>query len=256
MSTRYLICLILSVAVWTGKVEAQEMQQIPEGMVLVPAGEFVIGTDHSEGIGPNTPRAHNDARPQHKLTLSAFFIDKTEVTNAHYKQYCDAVGYPVPPNWKNGTFASEEDDFPVTHITVYEAAAYAAWAGKRLPTEEEWEKAARGTDARLYPWGNNWDQARLVWNRKRAAKVGQFSAGASPYGALDMAGNVYEWTSSWYQAYPNAPINFDEYGEKMKVIRGGGFDGYETIARTHYRSVAYPGSRSEWIGFRCVKDEK
>jgi formylglycine-generating enzyme required for sulfatase activity len=225
-------------------------------MVLVPAGEFIMGTDQSEGIGPNTPRSNNDARPQHKETLPAFFIDKTEVTNAQYKTYCDATSYPTPPVWKGGKYPAGEDDFPVTHITIFEAAAFAAWAGKRLPTETEWEKAARGTDGREYPWGGRWDENLLVWGRKRPDKVGQFRDGASPCGALDMAGNVFEWTSSWYDAYRNAPIKFAEFGEQMKVVRGGGYDGYNNIALTHYRSVAFPGTRSDWIGFRCVKDAK
>jgi formylglycine-generating enzyme required for sulfatase activity len=228
----------------------------PEGMVLVPAGEFTMGTEQSEGIGPNTPRSHNDARPKQRVTLAAFFIDKTEVTNAQYKKYCDATGYPAPPIWKNGSYPAGEDEFPVTHVTWHEAAAFAEWAGKRLPTEAEWEKAARGTDAREYPWGNNWDEKRLVWNRSRADKVAQHPDGASPYGALDMAGNVFEWTASWYDAYPGATLKFEEYGENMKVIRGGGYGGYESITHTHFRCVAYPGTRSEWLGFRCAQDAK
>jgi formylglycine-generating enzyme required for sulfatase activity len=229
---------------------------IPENMVLVPAGEFTMGTNQGEGTGPNTPRMNNDAQPEHKVTLPAFYIDKTEVTNAQYKAYCDATGYPAPPNWTNGAFASGEEEFAVTHINWWEAAAYAAWAGKRLPTEAEWEKAARGTDKRTFPWGNDWDVNRVIWNRNRSFKVGTKPDGASPYGALDMAGNVYEWTASWYDAYPNAPHKFAEYGTQMKVIRGGGFYGSEFLARTHYRSVAFPSTRSDWIGFRCAMDER
>lgn len=228
----------------------------PEGMVYVPAGEFTMGTNQSEGLGPNTPRVHNDARPEHKSTLPAFYLDKTEVTNAAYKAYCEAAKYPAPPHWKGGMYAEGEDDFPATHLSWHEAAAFAAWAGKRLPTEAEWEKAARGADGSQFPWGNDWDVKRVVWNRNRPFKVASKPDGASPYGALDMAGNVFEWTASWYAAYPNSPVKFDEYNNSMKVIRGGGYDGHETIARTHYRSVAYPNTRSEWIGFRCAKDAK
>jgi formylglycine-generating enzyme required for sulfatase activity len=225
-------------------------------MLLITEGEFTMGTDQSEALGPNIPRSNNDARPRHLVDLPAFFMDKTEVTNAQYKEYCDATKYPAPPKWKGGSFPAGEDDFPVTHVTVYEAAAFAVWAGKRLPTEAEWEKAARGTDAREFPWGSGWENSRVVTNRSRADRVGTHPSGASPYGVLDMSGNVYEWTASWYDAYPDAPIRFPEFGEQMKVIRGGGFDGYESIYRTFYRSVAFPGSRSEWIGFRCVKDVK
>jgi formylglycine-generating enzyme required for sulfatase activity len=236
---------------------ANTAPEIPVGMVLVAAGEFTMGSENSEPISPNTPRGFNDSRPRHKESTPAFFIDKTEVTNAQYQEYCKATGYPVPPGWKNnGSFATGEEEFPVTHVTWFEAVAYAAWAGKRLPTEIEWEKAARGTDGREYPWGNNWDPRRVIVGRSRSSKVAQFPSNASPFGALDMAGNVFEWTQSWYDAYPNATIKFPEYGEVMKVIRGGGFDGGESLARTYYRSVAFPATRSEWIGFRCVQDVK
>ena len=224
-------------------------------MVYVPAGEFTMGTNQSEGIGPNTPRFNNDARPEHKVTVGAFYIDKTEVTNAAYKKFCDATEYPTPPGWKNNTFPEGQNDFPVIRISWPEASAYAAWIGKRLPTEIEWEKAARGTDARLFPWGNDWDENRVVSSRDGALKVGSKLEGASPYGALDMAGNVYEWTSNWYDAYPDAPIKFAEYGTTMKVIRGGGYD-YRSVAQTFFRSVAFPRTRSDWIGFRCARDAK
>ncbi len=234
----------------------QQAAKIPDGMVLVPAGEFTMGTNQGEDIGPNIPRYYNDARPEHKVTLPAFYIDKTEVTNAQYKVYCEATNYPTPPHWKNGTYHTGEDDFPITHISWYEASAYAAWLGKRLPTEVEWEKTARGQDKRVYPWGNNWDNNRIIWHRNRPTKVGTKANGASPYGALDMAGNVYEWTASWYDAYPNAPHKFAEFGTQMKAIRGGGFDGGDFVARTDFRSVAYPSTRSDMIGFRCVQDIK
>lgn len=213
-----------------------------------------MGTNQKEALGPNIPRSNNDARPEHKVTLPAFYIDRTEVTNAQYKAYCDATNYPAPPNWKDGKYPDGEDDFPVTHVSWYEAGAYAAWLGKRLPTEAEWEKAARGSDKREFPWGNNWDAKRVIWHRNRPFKVGTKPNGASPYGALDMAGNVFEWTASWYDAYPNAPHKFAEFGTQMKCIRGGGFDGGDILARTHFRSVAYPSARSDMIGFRCAQD--
>jgi formylglycine-generating enzyme required for sulfatase activity len=246
------LCCAISVA--HAQTDKAPEAKFPAGMVLVPAGEFTMGTNASQGIGPNTPRMDNDAQPEHKVMLPAFYIDKTEVTNAQYKAYCDATNYPAPPDWKNGAFAIGEEEFAVTHINWWEAAAYAAWAGKRLPTEAEWEKAARGTDKREFPWGNDWDANRVIWNRNRSFKVGTKPNGASPYGALDMAGNVYEWTDNWYDAYPNAPHKFAEYGTQMKVIRGGGFYGAEFLARTHYRSVAFPSTRSDWIGFRCAMD--
>lgn len=260
MSTRattHFVCALLWMGLClVGEARSEAASQSPAGMVLVPTGTFTMGTDRSEAVGPDVPRSYNDARPFHPVTLPAFFIDKTEVTNAQYKKYCDATGYPTPPNWKDGIYAKGESEYPVSHVNWYEAGAYAAWAGKRLPTEAEWEKAARGSDKREFPWGNNWDPKRAVFGGQHPNKVGQFPEGASPCGALDMAGNVFEWTQSWYDAYPNAPIKFPEFGEKMKVVRGGGYDGYDMICRTYYRSVAFPSTRSGWIGFRCAQDAK
>jgi formylglycine-generating enzyme required for sulfatase activity len=227
---------------------------VPEGMVLVPAGKFLMGTDKSDRTGDNVPRTYNDARPEHSVTIPAFYIDKTEVTNAAYLKFCQSTHYPVPPDWKDGMFRSGEADFPVTRVSWFEATAYARWAGKRLPTEAEWEKAARGTDGRIYPWGNEWNEKNLIWGQSKPSKVGLKPAGASPYGALDMAGNVYEWTSDWYAAYPKAPVTYPEYNQTLKVVRGGGFYGYNFGASTYFRSVDYPRVRSEWIGFRCAKD--
>jgi formylglycine-generating enzyme required for sulfatase activity len=227
-------------------------------MVFVPAGEFTMGNDESDGSDnnqrDNVPLNSNDARPRHKARTGAFFIDKTEVTNAQYKKFCDATGIPVPPQWNDGQFPPAEAEFPVTRVNFYEASAYAAWAGKRLPTEIEWEKAARGEDGRLYPWGNDWDRSRVVWETSGPQAVGVHSGGASPYGVLDMAGNVMEWTSSWFDAYPKSPVKVPEFGQTLKAVRGGAWAGGPEKLRTWYRAVNRPQSRIEWVGFRCAKD--
>lgn len=233
-----------------------EPENAPDGMALVPAGSFVMGTNAGDPGGPNKPRAYADAQPEHSVEVPAFYIDKTEVTNRAYKQFCEATGYPVPPHWKNNTYPDGTANVPVTRVNWWEAGAYAAWAGKRLPTEAEWEKAARGTDRRTFPWGDAWDGGRAVFGTRDPQDVGSKPEGASPCGALDMAGNVYEWVNDWYKGYPGAPHQFAEYGTTFKVTRGGGFSGFEFICRTYYRSVARPASRSEWIGFRCAKDAK
>ena len=228
----------------------------PDGMVLIAAGPFLMGTSAQDRGGPNAVRENSDSNPQHSVDVAAFYIDKTEVTNAQYKRYCDATKYPAPPHWKNGDFPDGEGNVPVTFINWWEASSYAAWAGKRLPTEAEWEKAARGADGRAFPWGAQWDASKVVWGEKKPQAVGSKPEGASPYGVLDMAGNVYEWVADWYQAYPGATRTFPEYGTIYKVARGGGFMGFEFVAHTYYRSVARPQARSEWIGFRCVKSAK
>ncbi len=226
-------------------------------MVYVPAGEFIVGTNEADNSEfnrrDNVPLNANDARPQHKTTTGAFFIDTTEVTNAQYQKYCDATGVPTPPHWKAGKFAAAQAEFPVHHVNWYEASAYAKWAGKRLPTEAEWEKAARGADGRIYPWGNDWDASKANNSSLAPRAVGQYAAGASPYGALDMSGNVAEWTSSWWQAYANAPTKQPDLGTKYKVVRGGAWSSNTLQAQTWYRGAAGQRTRIEWIGFRCAQ---
>ena len=229
----------------------------PADMVLVPAGEFGMGTNARDGSDfnqrDNVPLGNNDARPQHTATTGAFYIDKTEVTNAQYKKFCDETHLAPPPQWKNGQFPDGEADFPVLRANWYEASAYAKWIGKRLPTEIEWEKAARGTDLLLYPWGNDWGGNRLAYGSVR--KVGSFPEGASPYGALDMAGNAAEWTSDWFDGYPNAPTKQPSFGiKKYKVVRGGQWYGSSELSQTWYREVCRPYERNLWVGFRCAQN--
>lgn len=231
----------------------------PEGMVYVPAGDFLMGTNMSDGTDNNqdnnTPLAFNDARPQHTAATKAFFLDKTEVTNAQYKQFCDATHYPPPPQWINGKYPDGQDEFPVTRVTWYEARAYATWKGKRLPTEAEWEHAARGTDGRQFPWGANYDLDKISWGDAGLARVGSKPGGASPYGALDMAGNAAEWTSDWFDAYPGSPTKQPDFGNKRyKVVRGGAWFGSSDLNLAFYRQVCRPDQHNLWVGFRCAKD--
>jgi formylglycine-generating enzyme required for sulfatase activity len=166
-------------------------------MILIPAGEFIMGSPEGEG--------DDDEHPQHNVFLNAFYIDKYEVTNAQYKQFMDATGHKAPGYWDNERV--NQPNQPVVGVTWHDAVAYARWAGKRLPTEAEWEKAARGIDGRKYPWGNEWDGSK--WSSgsgsvvyKSAAPVGSFPEGTSSYGVMDMAGNVWEWCADWYdEAY-------------------------------------------------------
>jgi formylglycine-generating enzyme required for sulfatase activity len=167
-----------------------------EGMVLVPAGEFTMGSPSDDNW------AENDEQPQRVMFLPTFYIDQLEVSNLEYKRFIDATGWRPPPSWQEGIYADGAEFVPVTDVTWWDASAYAHWAGKRLPTEAEWEKAARGTDGRRFPWGAEFDPV-LANNDKTLLPVGaKGSAGASPYGAVDMAGNVAEWTASVYAPYP------------------------------------------------------
>jgi iron(II)-dependent oxidoreductase len=230
-------------------------------MILIPAGEFIMGSPEGEG--------DDDEHPQHTVFLDAFYIDKYEVTNAQYKQFIDATGREAPKYWDDENF--NQPDQPVVGVVGvdwYDAVAYAKWAGKRLPTEAEWEKAARGTDGRKYPWGNEWDNQKCNSGAdgdgyEYTAPVGSFPDGASPYGVMDMVGNVCEWVADWYDSnyYSRSPQQNPkgpDYGEESAfggVLRGGSW----TIPDATALRCAdrYWLSRGIWNldwGFRCAQD--
>jgi formylglycine-generating enzyme required for sulfatase activity len=223
-------------------------------MVLVNAGEFIMGDDN-----------HNpEEKPAHKVTLPDFYIDKFEVSNEQYKKFCDATKRKPPTNpwWDNSYF--NQSKMPVVGVNFADASAYAAWAGKRLPTEEEWEKAASWgptADAkkRMWPWGDSADAGQATLNSNHTSAVGSKPNGASAYGAQDMAGNVIEWVDTLYQPYPNNTATDPNFGGTNRVVRGGSFhygpDDARTTRRTYAPaefSAAEKKERSWLIGFRCA----
>jgi formylglycine-generating enzyme required for sulfatase activity len=222
---------------------------VPEGMVSVPGGTFTLGSDD--------PKADEYSRPAHKVEVKPFFLDATEVTNAQYKAFVDATGRAAPRDWAGGAPKPGTEQNPVVYVSWDDAYAYASWAGKRLPSETEWEFAARGTDGRLFPWGTEFDASKGNLAKKSGGApmaVGSFPAGKSPYGALDMVGNVWEWTSSDFSIYPGGTATPPE-GTNYKIIRGGAFDnsGENTAL---YRGFQLAGDRLPKVGFRCAKDAK
>jgi len=214
-------------------------------MVLVPAGEFTMGSE----------KLANE-KPRHKVFLKDFYMDKFEVTNLLYYQFCKDTNRELPIHMTSGKMPAGRENHPVSNVSFSDAEAFCKWAGKRLATEQEWEKAARGIDGRIYPWGSGWDQ-NLSNNRTRSGEdtlpVGSIPRGASPYGLMDMSGNVWEWTDSWYKSYPNSPVNFDETG-KNRVTRGGAYFYSIELLRTSYRHPLPPDDVSEYGGMRCALD--
>lgn len=229
----------------------------PGEMVLIPSGAFIMGTNDRL----------SDEGPQHTVRLHAFHIDKYEVTNLQYKKFIDDTGRKSPKHFRNRTYPQGKIDHPVTFVTWYDAKEYCEWAGKRLPTDQEWEKAARGTDGRTYPWGNDFaiDRANTPqrWAQIKqdgdTTPVGAFEKGVSPYGIYDMSGNVWEWTSSWYEAYPGNKTTSENYGEHYKTLKGGSwfdcsFYKCGISAPVYNRSFFALKVNNDTFGFRCAKD--
>ena len=244
-------------------------QATPEGMVFVPSGKFIMGSDLTDKekkaseFGSIKPW-YLDEHPKQKVAVSDFYMDRYEVTQAEYQQFVQATSHPPPPGWENGVIPEGREHHPVTTVTWHDANNYCRWLGKRLPTEAEWEKSARGGDGRDFPWGNVFDPKKVnsgYAEVKDSAPVGSFEDGKSPYGIYDLSGNVWEWTEDWYHAYPNATYQDPRYGEKQKVLRGGGWGGIghyalEMYYRSAYRFFADPGMAFNDVGFRCAKTPK
>jgi len=294
--------------------KSNKKQRLPKNMALIPEGLFLMGSTE-EDIGKlleldrNVEAGRFDVEiPQREVYMSAYLIDKYPVTNAEYKEFIESGGYKQRDLWSDAGWdyvqrskpldsdvvnsaMDGEDDCPVVNVSWYEAEAFARYAGKRLPTEAEWEKAARGTDGRIYPWGNEFDKAKLNCAESRIEKptpVTRYLRGQSVYGCFDMAGNVWEWTADWFdsQYYRSAP-NRDPQGpakaedkpffgrpedvgtsiyelepsvagsstlSDCKVLRGGSWNGGGVIhIRCANRDYDEPDYKNDTIGFRCAR---
>ena len=247
-------------------------REVWEEMVLIPAGEFKMGTTEEDFI--------QEEMPQHTVYLDAFYIDKYEVTNAKYWEFLEYITrtgdhskcYPMEPIEKNhipgNAFRSyaykyyNYPDYPVNRVDWYDAYAFAAWAGKRLPTEAEWEKTARGTDGRRFPWGDIWEIRNCNVGPDGMLTVGSYEAGKSVFGCHDMSGSMSEWCNDWYhpEYYYNSPAKNPKGPLKStgkRIIKGGSLFAQNVYKmRCAVRMFGEPDDRNKSVGFRCAKDAK
>ena len=251
----------------------QQWREI-DTMVSIPAGEFLMGTNYE--------RADAQDQPEHEIELPAFLIDKYPVTNAQYARFVVKTRHRPPLDWKNGKIPDAKLLHPVTMVSWYDAKAYCEADEKRLPTEAEWEKAARGPQGNRWPWGNKMDPSRVntYYNVGSTTEVTKYTGGVSPYGVFDLAGNVSEWTGSDFKPYTNsqAPTTLFEpkqvkaqtpadramkvadlvplQGVAYKVRRGGSWKSDPFATSTYHRNYSLPHYASDFFGFRCAKDTK
>ncbi|MBI1294267.1 SUMF1/EgtB/PvdO family nonheme iron enzyme [bacterium] len=219
----------------------------------MPAGAFVRGSDiNYTAVGNETP--------QRQIYLSTYQIARMPVTNAQYNVFVDATGHRTPEHWHGKEIPSGKANHPVVNVSWHDAMAFCTWAGVRLPSEAEWEKAARGTDGHIYPWGNQSpDVKRCNFNRNvcDTTAVGSYPAGVSPYGVMDMAGNVWEWVHDWYQSdYYSVSPDSNPQGPATgicRVMRGGSWFNLDYYVRSANRDYNHPGSWHYDLGFRCVR---
>ncbi len=245
MACIVLIGLGLVAGIWINITSPEPISETPPGMVIIPKGTFNMGNNASD---------EESEKPEHPVTIDAFYIDKYELTNEQYYKFIKSTNHPAPSTWVQGKFSPGEDNYPVVNVSWFDAEAYAKWAGKRLPTEEEWEYTARGIENRLYPWGKEFKY--IYTNSKEAAKnsampVGSYPSDASVFGVLDLAGNVAEWTASDNKLYPGSQTKLKK---GYKIVRGGSFFSDKRFAMVTTRFITTPETYKTFLGFRCAKD--
>jgi len=273
------VTALLSTTAWAA--------DVPEDMALVPGGSFLMGVDKSVQVDTKkmtarqrlkyavSREAFHDEGPAHMIILDPYYMDKHEVSNRHYGEFIKATGHPAPAYWDD--HKRNKPDQPVSGVNWHDAKAYCSWANKRLPTEAEWEKAARGPEGFKYPWGNDFEATKANFGRKQefTANVDSYPEGKSPYGLYNMAGNVFEWVQDWYAPdyykfsqdvrNPQGPqyvISISKGGlkgaakpaGKKKVIRGGSwFAPHQSVTTTHrFWNDPMNNSYGIGLGFRCA----
>ena len=247
-------------------------------MIHIPSGHFIFGTNKKDGtaeaLSLGIPKPwYADETPRQKIFLKGFYIDTFEVTNERYKKYVDDLGAVSPANWENNDFLEGKNKEPVTWVTWFDAANFCQWAKKMLPTEKQWERAAKGTKGNEYPWGNEYQSSIANLSKRAGSKnkpvtVGSFPKSVSKEGVHDLVGNVWEWVADDYRPYKGSTYKNNYYDSGYKILRGhsasdiGHFPGamyanaIKMFARSGYRQFANPDEPGPDVGFRCVSENK
>jgi len=247
--------------VWVNPTDGTEMVWVAPGKFILGASSAQINAWIKEWPADKAA-LFEDEQPQCSVNLPGYWIGRTDVTNAQYQRFVRATRHRAPQNWKGGRLPAGLGNSPAAFVAWQDARAYCEWAGGHLPTELQWEKAARGTDGRMFPWGNRWDRSRCCnsYSTKTTSPppVGSYRGDFSPYGCFDMAGNVSQWCEDRYdrhayQRYAKGDLSLPKSGEG-RVLRGGSWsDLYPTDFRCAHRDWLEPAGRYDSIGFRCVR---
>ncbi len=238
-----------------------EADQDRSQMAAIPAGNYKIGIDQkrikwiTKHIG-GTKKDYTASVPKHTVNLKAYRIDKYEVTNSQYKKFIGATRHQAPQHWRGDTYRKNQGDYPVTHVSWNDAAAYCKWAGKRLPTEAEWEVAASGKKGLVFPWGRKFREAWTNTERERfraTTITGRYAKGTSKFDCYDMAGNVAEWTADTYKPYPGSTLSVADADQNLRIVRGGSFKSKPFMTTTVYRNKLKVDGIYKDVGFRCAR---
>lgn len=217
------------------------------GMVYIPSGWSIVGSNEGDP----------SESPEHRVYVESFYIGQYEVTNREYAEFIQATGHQAPPQWVQNQPPGDMLEHPVVWVSFADAEAFCLWAGGRLPTEAEWERAARGGKKIVYPWGNEFDpNLANTWesNRRGTAPVGSYSQGQSPFGVEDMAGNVFEWVDGFFEPYPGSKHYQPEYSQHLRILRGGSWNFNDYYARSTHRFARSGGETGRDYGFRLARD--
>ena len=272
-----LICAITLIFIADAGADKPQLNSLEGDMIYIPAGSFVFGTNKKdtsgEALSLGLPKPwYVDEGPEQNIFLKAFYIDRYEVTNHRYKVYIDDLNAVPPRHWENIKFPDRQGEFPVVNVTWYDAANFCQWAEKKLPSEKQWEKAARGEAGNEYPWGREFQPDYANLSKKPGSKnpispVGSYPRSATPLGVQDLVGNVWEWVRDDYSSYRGSTYKSEDFSRELKVLRGqsakgiGHFPGatylsaLKMFSRSSYRESSYPDRAELDVGFRCASEK-